>query len=138
MELYVKDTEMPRRCGQCIFNSRKHFSGDTCCCEILHIIQDHTGNPAERVYSYRKDGIKQKLQDCPLRPLDEALEEIQGFNPKRQIALIWSIADVQGECPHLTDEQAMAVLEMVKAKHDANCGVTWETLRDTAGMLYPE
>ena len=60
------------------------------------------------------------------------------FDPSNSIAIIWSIDDVIQERPRLTHEQAMEVLEEVSDSHDANCGVNWDTLRDTADSLYPK
>jgi hypothetical protein len=62
---------------------------------------------------------------------------IPDFDPKTQIAIIWSIEDVQSERPHLTDEQAMEVLQRIKNKHDAELGVNWTTLGIYADMMYP-
>ena len=59
------------------------------------------------------------------------------FNPNRQIAIIWSIEDVQTVREDLSDEQAMAVLHEVKRMHDANIGVNWDTLGIWADELYP-
>ena len=59
------------------------------------------------------------------------------FNPRKQIAIIWSIEDVQMIRPDLSDKQAMEVLEFIKNKHDATLGITWETLKIAAEHLYP-
>ena len=56
---------------------------------------------------------------------------------KNQIALIWHIADVQETRPDLTDEQCRKVLARVENKHDANFGVSWDTLEINANDLYP-
>lgn len=55
---------------------------------------------------------------------------------RNQIAAIWSIEDVQGIRPDLTDEQAWEVLQQVKRQHDAAIGVTWDTLEWTAQDLF--
>jgi len=60
------------------------------------------------------------------------------FNPAREIAIIWSVDDVNDARPELTDEQKMHVLEEVSDHHDASWGVTWDTLKDTADILYPK
>ena len=60
------------------------------------------------------------------------------FNPSDSIAIIWSMDDVIQERPHLTHEQAMDVLEEVSDSHDAEYGVNWCTLRDTADSMFPE
>jgi hypothetical protein len=56
----------------------------------------------------------------------------------RQISAIWSIEDVKGVRPHLTDDQAWEVLELVSDKHDAEWGITWMMLQDVADALFPK
>jgi hypothetical protein len=56
----------------------------------------------------------------------------------RQIAAIWSIDDVKGVRPHLTDDQAWEVLEQLGDKHDAEWGISWTTLETVADDLFPE
>jgi hypothetical protein len=51
---------------------------------------------------------------------------------RRQIALVWSVEDVQGLRPDLTEEQAWEVLRQVERRHDAELGVTWLTLECVA------
>ena len=55
---------------------------------------------------------------------------------RRQIAFIWSIADVQAVRSDLTDDQAWQVLQRVEHKHDATIGVTWDTLEMVARDLF--
>ncbi len=55
---------------------------------------------------------------------------------RKQIALIWSIEDVQQVRHDLTDEQAWEVLQQVKNDHDATLGVTWDTLEWAAKDLF--
>lgn len=50
-------------------------------------------------------------------------------NFKTQIAVIWSVEDVQSLDDSLTDEQAMKVLEFAKNKHDAEIGINWDVLQ---------
>lgn len=59
------------------------------------------------------------------------------FNPD-WLASWWSIEDVQGERPHLTDEQAREVLTMMDRSHDANIGINWDFIQDIADMLFDE
>lgn len=54
------------------------------------------------------------------------------------IVIKWHIDDVKEVRPDLDDAQAFAVLTAVKDKHDANYGVCWQTITDTADDLYPE
>jgi len=60
------------------------------------------------------------------------------YDVNRQIALIWSIEDVQDLRPDLTEEQCFQVLLDVEHHHDCDQGVCWETLRITADLLFPE
>lgn len=65
--------------------------------------------------------------------------DINAILAKRgQIAVPWSIEDVQGIRPHLTAEQAWEVLEEVKRKHDAEYGISWTTLEVWADELFPK
>lgn len=57
---------------------------------------------------------------------------------RRQIAVIWSIEDVQQERPDLNDDQAWEVLQRVEHCHDCNYGITWDHLRMAAHDLFPE
>jgi hypothetical protein len=56
----------------------------------------------------------------------------------RKIAAIWSIEDVKGKRPDLTDEQAWEVLEEVGRKHDASWGITWITLEMVTDQMFPK
>jgi hypothetical protein len=57
---------------------------------------------------------------------------------RRQIAVIWSIEDVQQERPDLNDDQAWEVLQRAEHCHDCNYGITWDHLRMVAEDLFPE
>ena len=54
---------------------------------------------------------------------------------RRQIAHIWSIEDVQGIRPDLTEEQCWEVLQHVDHYKDAELGITWLTLEMAAEHL---
>ncbi len=57
---------------------------------------------------------------------------------RRQIAILWSIDDVQSRRPDLNDDQAWNVLQQCKSWHDCNDGFTWELIESVADTLYPE
>jgi hypothetical protein len=59
------------------------------------------------------------------------------FDPTRQVAIVWSIEDVQQVRPDLNDDQCMEVLGAVVDKHDACIGVSWDTLEVWADYCYP-
>ena len=54
----------------------------------------------------------------------------------KQIAVIWSIEDVQEIRPDLDADQAWEVLKLVDSDCSAECGITWDTLQDAAADLY--
>jgi len=60
------------------------------------------------------------------------------YDKDRQVAIIWSIEDVQSVRPDLTDEQAMEVLWSAERSHDATVGINWDVLTDYANTLFPE
>lgn len=55
-----------------------------------------------------------------------------------QISIVWETSDVQEVCPFLSDDEAMDVLIHVEAHHDANYGISWDTLRYATEAIYPE
>jgi len=54
----------------------------------------------------------------------------------QQIAAIWSIEDVTGIRPDLTEDQAWEVLEQVRDNHDADWGISYTTLETVADDLF--
>lgn len=44
------------------------------------------------------------------------------------ITIHWDIEDVKSIAPTLTDQEAQAVLDRVKANHDATIGVNWDVI----------
>ncbi|MBS0263108.1 MAG: hypothetical protein JSS02_14285 [Planctomycetes bacterium] len=57
---------------------------------------------------------------------------------RRQVAVIWSVEDVQSVRPDLTDDQSWAVLKECERRHDASWGITWISIEIIAGELFPE
>ncbi|MCA9191122.1 MAG: hypothetical protein KDB03_05160 [Planctomycetales bacterium] len=55
---------------------------------------------------------------------------------RREIAIVWCIEDVQYVRPDLSDVEAWAVLQSVSRNHDANFGVSWDTLEAVAESLF--
>lgn len=54
-----------------------------------------------------------------------------------QAAIVWSSEDVRGIRPDLTDDEAYEVIARVCRKHDADLGITWETLKIVADDMFP-
>jgi hypothetical protein len=55
---------------------------------------------------------------------------------RRQIAIIWSIEDVQEVRPDLTEDQCWEALAATKRYHDATIGINWDALRCHAALLF--
>lgn len=55
---------------------------------------------------------------------------------RKQIAIIWSIEDVQQVRPDLTDDQAWEVLQQVNRHQDAELGVNWQAFECVAEDLF--
>lgn len=62
----------------------------------------------------------------------------QLLNNQMQIAVIWSVEDVQSIRPDLTAQQAWEVLQFCRKAHDACVGINWEVLEASANILFPE
>ena len=58
------------------------------------------------------------------------------LSERRQIAVIWSVEDVQAIRPDLNEDQSWEVLQTVESKADASLGVTWDTLEWVAQDLF--
>ena len=56
---------------------------------------------------------------------------------RRQVAVIWSIEDVQGTRPDLNDDQAWEVLMQCEHVHDCEVGFTWMLIETVASDLFP-
>ena len=57
---------------------------------------------------------------------------------RRQIAIVWSIEDVQAVRPDLTEEQAWEVLQECEHRHDCEIGFTWLFIESVADDCFPE
>lgn len=64
------------------------------------------------------------------------------WHDENTIALHWTVDDVISTCAQrdliITKEQARKVLGEVLRNHDANYGVSWDTLDIVADMLFPQ
>jgi len=56
---------------------------------------------------------------------------------RRQVAVIWSIEDVQGMRPDLNDDHAWEVLQQCERVHDCDVGFTWLLIEIVAEDLFP-
>lgn len=56
---------------------------------------------------------------------------------QNEVAIIWTTEEVMMIRPDLNKEQSLKILNFIKEKYDPNIGVTWETLKNAANILYP-
>jgi hypothetical protein len=56
---------------------------------------------------------------------------------RRQVAVVWSVEDVQSVRPDLTDEQAWEILQQCRKVHDCEIGFSWLLIETVADDLYP-
>lgn len=71
----------------------------------------------------------------PLDKQDDAVAVLRQHWADK-IAHVWCIDDVKGERPDLTEEQCKEVLEQVLHDVDAEVGITWDVIQDTAQSLF--
>ena len=57
---------------------------------------------------------------------------------RRQIAVIWSVEDVQEVRSDLSDDQAWQVLQACDRRHDSEVGLTWFVIETVAADLFPK
>ena len=55
---------------------------------------------------------------------------------RRQVAIRWSIEDVQEVRSDLNDDQAWVVLRQARQQHDADAGINWTVLEGVAEGLF--
>ena len=56
---------------------------------------------------------------------------------KKIIVITWSTNDVLDVREDLSEEQAEKVLLMVEREHNADVGINWDVLRETADRMFP-
>lgn len=61
----------------------------------------------------------------------------QQLEQRRQVAVIWSIDDVQSVRPGLNDDQSWEVLQRCIKVHDCEVGFTWLLIQYIADDLFP-
>lgn len=45
-----------------------------------------------------------------------------------EISITWHFADIQEVDDSLTNDEARQILQLIKNNHDANIGISWETI----------
>ncbi len=56
---------------------------------------------------------------------------------RRQVAVIWSIEDVQSVRADLNDDQSWQVLQQCQHGHDCEAGFSWSLIETVADDLFP-
>ena len=84
------------------------------------------------------DAVSVIAANDPEQTLSQPVNLAPLLEPWGEIAFIWSVEDVKEVRPDLTDGQAMEVLRLNQRTHDANYGVSWDTLAYAAEALFGE
>ncbi|HEY4313338.1 MAG TPA: hypothetical protein VGN12_28065 [Pirellulales bacterium] len=77
-----------------------------------------------------KAGTMSARHDRASLDFDQLLEE------RRQIAIVWSIDDVQEVRSDLNPDQAWQVLRQCQRVHDCEFGITWQLIETVAEDLF--
>ncbi len=72
-----------------------------------------------------------ELSECDI---DNLIQQL--LRRRRQVAVIFCVADVKGIRPDLSDEQCWDVLERCMDQHDCEWGFTWSFITDIAQELF--
>ena len=46
-----------------------------------------------------------------------------------EISITWHFTDIQSVDDSLTNDEARQILQLIKNNHDANIGISWETIK---------
>lgn len=74
--------------------------------------------------------LKQKILSNLMNCKPENVNNIESVDPNSQIAIIWSVEDVQSikGCSKYSKKKCLEILKEAKDNHDCNYGITWESL----------
>lgn len=113
-------------------------------CAVLDIARLAAGDIAFGSNSWRGDTYEPALRRL-LREPDGRTAALAGLSGRdlhallatqREIAVIWTIGDVQCIRRDLNDEQAWRVLQAARRHHDATIGINWDVLGYHAESLF--
>ena len=127
-------TEASRKLG-IVFDQEAH-------CAVLDITKLANGDIAFGSNSWRGDTYEPALRSAirQAEP-DEVSYEIdlqELLAKRRQVAVIWSVEDVQSVRADLTDEQSWEVLKQCRDVHDCEIGFSWLLIETVAEDMFPE
>jgi hypothetical protein len=108
-------------------------------CAVLDVAKLAAGDIAFLSNSWRGDHYEPHLRKAieaspPPEPPSMDIHEL--LAERRQIAHIWSIEDVRGIRPDLSEEQAWEVLQAANDSHEADIGINRSVLECHAEMLF--
>jgi hypothetical protein len=126
--------EVSRKLG-IVFDHEAH-------CAVLDITKLANGDIAFGSNSFRGDTYEPALRAAIRQQQpDEVPYEIDMHEllaGRKQVAVIWSVEDVQSIRSDLTDEQCWEVLKQCKRRHDCEIGMNWMSIEFIADELFPD
>ena len=111
-------------------------------CAVLNITKLANGDIAFGSNSFRGDDYEPALRDAIRQeqpdevPYEIDIDEL--LIRRKQVAVIWSVEDVQSVRRDLTDAQSWEVLQQCRQVHDCELGFNWLLIETVADDLFPE
>lgn len=102
----------------------------TCALAVLQRIRDEL---ADKESFHVSSGVIEWLDE---QIAEHDLDIHEWLAERSQIAVIWSIEDVQEIRPDLDQYQAWNVLQAASRYHDGNIGINWDVLCWQAHLLF--
>lgn len=88
-------------------------------------------------YEWLADGLANEIRNEAESAGGPAVIDIRAeLTKRRQIAAVWSVADVQGIRPESSGDQAWSVLQAAARRFDAEIGINWHVLKVFADELF--
>lgn len=105
------------------------------------VIRSFEGTVAEcrdKVFSWtQNENIFDSMKSGFVRNEGSTYQIIKPDQGTEEISVSWCFNDVMDTHPKLTKEQAIEVLQVVRRRHDAEFGINWEVIRETATSMFP-
>ena len=106
--------------------------------EFYESLETTLRNDLDEMLAHCSDCVKVVAAHDPEITLQRETDLRHLLEPMGEIADIWSVEDVIEIRPDLNRQQAMKVLQLCANTHDANFGITWDTLSYAAEVCFGE
>lgn len=111
-------------------------------CAVLDITRLANGDIGFGSNSWRGDAyepaLRAAIRQAQPEELPYEIDVHELLASRKQVAVIWSVEDVQSVRPDLTDEQSWEVLKECNSRHDCEIGMNWMSIDYMADELFPD